>query len=102
LIRYFARRLRAIRELRQQAMAVVVEIADQRHVAAHRVEPRADFRDLARRLGSVDGDAHQLRARAPRSNTWRAVDSASAVSVFVIDCTTIGAPPPTATSPTRT
>src|SRR5260221_3290274 len=34
-----------------------------------------------------------------RSNTWRAVASASAVSVLVIDWTTIGAPPPTATLP---
>src|SRR5712692_590995 len=34
--------------------------------------------------------------------TWRAVPSASAVSVLVIDCTTIGAPPPTTTAPTRT
>src|SRR6186713_2994590 len=31
-----------------------------------------------------------------------AVDAASAVSVIVIDCTTIGAPPPTWTAPTRT
>jgi hypothetical protein len=30
------------------------------------------------------------------------VPSMSAVSVLVIDCTTIGAPPPTATSPTLT
>ena len=31
-----------------------------------------------------------------------AVDRASAVSVIVIDCTTIGAPPPTWTGPTLT
>ncbi len=34
--------------------------------------------------------------------TWRAVASTSAVSVLVIDCTTIGAPPPTMTPPTST
>src|SRR5476649_2365262 len=34
--------------------------------------------------------------------TWRAVPSTSAVSVLVIDCTTIGAPPPTVTPPTST
>src|SRR6478735_7170889 len=34
--------------------------------------------------------------------TWAMVPSMSAVSVLVIDCTTIGAPPPTATSPTFT
>src|SRR6188474_1274230 len=33
---------------------------------------------------------------------WRAVASASAVSVIVIDWTTTGAPPPTCTRPTRT
>src|SRR5579872_7303101 len=34
--------------------------------------------------------------------TWAMVPSTSAVSVLVIDCTTIGAPPPTATWPTLT
>src|SRR5262249_56574813 len=34
--------------------------------------------------------------------TWAAVAAASAVSVLVIDWTTIGAPPPTATWPTLT
>src|ERR1700691_3953959 len=40
----------------------------------------------------------------PRDNaaTWAIVPSISAVSVLVIDCTTIGAPPPTATLPTMT
>ena len=37
-----------------------------------------------------------------RSNTCRAVDSASAVSVLVIDWTTTGAPPPMRTLPTGT
>jgi hypothetical protein len=37
----------------------------------------------------------------PRASaaTWRAVASTSAVSVLVIDWTTIGAPPPTVTAP---
>src|SRR5262245_42383862 len=34
--------------------------------------------------------------------TWRTVASTSAVSVLVIDCTTMGAPPPTVTLPTCT
>ncbi len=34
--------------------------------------------------------------------TWATVDSMSAVSVLVIDWTTIGAPPPTGTVPTMT
>src|SRR5258706_1191517 len=36
------------------------------------------------------------------SNTWSAVRPASAVSVFVIDCTNTGAPPPISACPTRT
>src|SRR5947209_19472865 len=36
------------------------------------------------------------------SNVCLKVDSTSAVSVLVIDCTTIGAPPPTRTWPTET
>src|SRR3989338_3674833 len=36
------------------------------------------------------------------SRPCRAVASESAVSVLVIDCTTMGAPPPMMTSPTRT
>src|ERR1700730_294473 len=36
------------------------------------------------------------------STVWRNVDSTSAVSVLVIDCTTTGAPPPTRTCPTFT
>jgi len=39
-------------------------------------------------------------ARA-RSITWAAVAAASAVSVFVMDCTTTGYPPPTGTRPIR-
>ena len=39
-----------------------------------------------------------------RASAWTcsAVASTSAVSVLVIDCTTIGAPPPTVTPPMRT
>src|SRR6267378_733097 len=36
------------------------------------------------------------------SKTWSAVRAASAVSVFVIDCTNTGAPPPISACPTRT
>src|SRR6478735_3921697 len=37
-----------------------------------------------------------------RSATWRVVEATSAVSVFVIDCTTTGASPPTRTLPIDT
>src|SRR5688572_12343967 len=36
------------------------------------------------------------------SITWRTVASTSAVSVLVMDCTMIGAPPPSVTEPTGT
>src|SRR6185503_3785331 len=56
--------LRAIGILREQLVAVVVEIADQRHLAVARVEPLADARHLRRGLGRIDRDAHQLGAGA--------------------------------------
>ena len=96
-------RLRAIRILRQQLVAVVVEVADQRHVAAARVEPLADARDLRAPppACSTVMRTSSEPARASAS-TWRAVASASSVSVLVIDCTTTGAPPPMRTSSTAT
>ena len=41
-----------------------------------------------------------LPARA-RAATWRTVPSTSAVSVLVMDCTTMGCPEPTGTPPMR-
>ena len=38
---------------------------------------------------------------AAKDAIWLAVDEASAVSVFVIDCTTIGCAEPIGTSPTK-
>ena len=55
-------RLRAFRVVRQQAMAVVVEVADQRNVDAHAVELLPDMRHCLRCLWRVDGDAHQFGA----------------------------------------
>jgi hypothetical protein len=54
----------AVAELLQQLVAVVMEVADERHAAAARIQPLADRRHLGGRLGRVHGDAHQLRARA--------------------------------------
>jgi hypothetical protein len=56
-----------------------------------------DVRHGGRGLVAVDRDAHDLRAGARQRATCATVPSTSAVSVLVIDCTTIGAPPPTAT-----
>jgi hypothetical protein len=57
-------RLGAVRELGQQLMAVVMEVAHQGHAAADRVQAGADARHLRRSLRRVDGDAHQLRTGA--------------------------------------
>ena len=46
----------------EELVAVEVEIADQRHVAAQRVELLADRRHGGGGFGRVDGDAHQFRA----------------------------------------
>ncbi|MDT4827212.1 hypothetical protein FQZ97_605520 [compost metagenome] len=55
-------RLGAFGKLRQQLVAVVVEIAHQRHVHAHPVELFADGRDFTGRLGRVHRDPHELGA----------------------------------------
>ena len=51
------------------------------------------------RFVAVDGDAHQFGAGAGERGDLATVPAISAVSVLVIDCTTIGAPPPTVTAP---
>ena len=87
----------------EQRVADVVEVADQRHVHAHLQELVLDVRHGGRRLVAVDRDAHDLRAGArERRDLPDGCRSTSAVSVLVIDCTTIGAPPPTFTLPTWT
>ena len=82
----------------EQLVADIVEVADQRHVDAPRREPVADVRDGGGGLVAIDGDAHELGARARERGDLAAVASTSAVSVLVIDWTTIGAPPPTMTA----
>ena len=91
-------RLGAGRKLGEQAVAVVVEVADQRHVDAHAVELLADVRHGLRRLGRVDGDAHQLRTGDRELLDLDGGLDHVPVSVLVIDCTRTGAPPPIVTS----
>ena len=59
----FGQRLGAGRMVAQQTVAVVVKVADQRHVNAHAVELLPDVRHGLGGFVVVDGDAHQLRAR---------------------------------------
>ena len=55
-------RLGAGRIVGQQPMAVVVEVADQRHVDAHPVELLADVRHRGGGFRRIDGDADELRS----------------------------------------
>ena len=59
----FAQGRRAVRIFGQQRMAIVMEIANQRHVAAHGNQAVADHRDLFGGVFGIDGDADQFRAR---------------------------------------
>jgi hypothetical protein len=56
-------RARAVGELRQQQVAVVVEIADERRRAPRVEHALLDLRHRGRRVGHVDGDADHVRAR---------------------------------------
>ena len=64
LMRNLASACGHLREVGQQPMAVVVEVADQRDVVAQQVQPLADGRDGAGGLVVVDGDPHDLGAGA--------------------------------------
>ena len=57
-------RLGAGRMIGEQLVADIVEVADDRHVHAHLEQPLLDVRHGGRRLVAVDGDAHDLGARA--------------------------------------
>ena len=52
-----------MREARQEEVAVVVEIADERRRAAGIEHALLDLGDGGRRVGQVDRDAHHLGAR---------------------------------------
>ena len=103
LMRYFASASAQAGWAAQQLVADIVEIADERHIHAH----------LARSLSRICGTAAAASSRSTVTRTSSepacasaatcfTVASTSAVSVFVIDCTTMGAPPPTVTPPTFT
>ena len=100
-MRYLSSASAAGRMVGEQRVAVVVEVADQRDGDVAAAEPVADVRHRRGGRVAVDGDPDQLRAGARQRLDLRAVPSTSAVSVLVIDWTTIGAPPPTITPPTR-
>ena len=96
-------RFGAGRMVGQQLVADVMEIADQRHVDAALAQAVADMRHRGGGLVAIDRDADHLRAGTRQCcDLVRPSPSTSAVSVLVIDCTTTGAPPPTATLPTIT
>ena len=53
--------LGAVGVFRQQLVAVIVEIADQGHVATQHVQPLPDTHHLARRILVIHRDTHQFR-----------------------------------------
>ena len=96
-------RRRHLRVLDQELVAVVVEVADDRHVDAEAVGACAPSRGRPPRPASVLTVTRTSCEPACAScATWIAVASASAVSVFVIDWTTTGWAEPTSTPPTST
>ena len=81
-----------------------MKVADERNIHAHHVKPFANVRHgaFAASIG-IDGDAHEFRTGAGKfRGLLSSYSITSAVSVFVIDCTTIGASPPTRTPPIST
>jgi hypothetical protein len=98
----FGQRLGAGRMIGQQLVADIVEIADERHMAADAVS-RSRMRGTAAAASSRSTVTRTISEPAVASAaTCATVASMSAVSVLVIDCTTTGAPPPTVTEPTLT
>ena len=81
----------------QQLMSVVMEITDDGDVDALLVELLDDGRDRGCGLFVIDRDSNQFRARARQRRDLLNGEAMSAVSVFVMDCTTTGASLPTRT-----
>jgi hypothetical protein len=88
----FGQGARRSRELFEQQVAVVVEVADDGDAEAALVKALDDVRNGCGGVLIVDRDANDLRAR----------ERTSAVSVLVIDCTTTGTSQPTRTCPILT
>ena len=63
----FGERLRASRMIGEQFVADVMEVADERDIDAHAIEPLANMWYRRRRLVAIDGDADKLRAGAGES-----------------------------------
>ena len=92
LMRYLARALRAVGILDEENVPVVVEVADDR---APPPGSTIVGNGAGRRVG-VHGDAHQLAARrVERARPARPCRPRPAVSVLVMDWTTMGRSPPT-------
>ena len=102
LIRYLSSASAHVGKLREQQVAVVVEVADERSRAAGIEHPLLDFGNGRGGVRVFTVTRTISEPASASSMHWVAVPRASAVSVIVIDCTTIGAPPPTWTRPTFT
>ena len=99
-MRYFASASRAGRLGGQQLVAVVVEVADDRHLDAHHRQLVDDARHRGRGFGGVDRDPHQLRAGAPQvGDLLRRSRRRRRCRCWSSTAPTTGAPPPTCTPP---
>ena len=94
-MRYFASASAHAGMFAQQLVTVEMEVADERHVHAQLREPVADRRTAAAASASLTVMRTSSEPARASALICCAVPSMSAVSVLVIDCTTIGAAPPT-------
>ena len=83
-------------------MSVEVKVADQAAPCRPARRVFRGWRNRRRGFRGVDGDADELRSGVGQRFDLATVAAMSAVSVLVIDWTTIGAPPPIWTLPTST
>ena len=67
----FGERLRASGMLGEQRVAVIMKVADERHVEPTRIEPLADMRHRGGGLIPVHGDAHEFGAGAGKGGDLR-------------------------------
>jgi hypothetical protein len=95
-------RLGAVGIARQEEVAVVVEVADERRRAAGVEHALLDLGHGGRGFRHVHRDADHLGAGLGQLDALAGRRRGISRVGQVMDCTTTGAPPPTCTRPTRT
>ena len=90
LMRYFASARAQAGIFLQQQMAVVVEVADDGHAHAELVQRVDDLRDGRRAASVLTVTRTSSEPACASAMTWLTVEVTSAVSVLVMDWTTMG------------